>query len=108
MEKAEVQFKAAAQGKADEARTTYQSILELFKDHGAYVTRVTSAQKTLTDKANQLPQLPPNRKDIELQVFGKDVTVPGIESKTKELPGLSQTKAPAESWLQFKIPSTVK
>ena len=64
--------------------------------------RVTSAQKTLTDEANQLPQLPPDRKDIALQVFGKDVTVPGIKSKTKELPGLSQTKAPAESWLRFE------
>ena len=28
--------------------------------------------------------------------------MPGIKSKTKELPGLSQTKAPAESWLQFE------
>ena len=28
--------------------------------------------------------------------------MPGIESKTKELPGLSQTKAPAESWLRLK------
>jgi hypothetical protein len=102
MEKAEVQFKAAAQGKADEARTTYQSILELFKNHGAYVTRVTSAQKRLTTAANRLPQLPPDRKDIALQVVGKDITVPGITSKTKELPGLSQTKAPAESWLQFQ------
>jgi hypothetical protein len=102
MEKAEVQFKAASQGKADEARTTYQSILELFKDHGAYVARVTSAQKRLTDDANQLPQLPPDRKDIALQLLGKDITVPGIKSNTKELPGLSQTKAPAESWLQFQ------
>jgi hypothetical protein len=102
MEKAEVQFKAASQGKADEARTTYQSILELFKDHGAYVTRVTSARKRLTDEANKLPQLPPDRKDMALKVLGKDITVPGITSKTKELPGLSPTKAPAESWLQFQ------
>ncbi len=102
MEKAEVQFKAASQGKADEARTTYQSILELFKDHGAYVTRITDAKKKLTDDANQLSQLPPDQKDIALQVFGKEVTVRGIESKTKELPGLSQTKAPAESWLRLK------
>ena len=102
MEKAEVQFKAASQGKADEARTTYQSILELFKDHGAYVSRITDAQKKLTDDANQLPQLPPDQKDMALQVLGKEVTVPGIESKTKELPGLSQTKAPAESWLRLK------
>ena len=99
MEKAEVQFKAASQGKADEARATYQRIPELFKDHGAYATRVTSAQKKLTDDADQLPQLPPDRKDVAIQVLGKDITVPGIESKTKELPGLSQTKAPAESWL---------
>ena len=35
MEKAEVQFKSASQGKADAARTTYQSIPELFKDQGA-------------------------------------------------------------------------
>ena len=28
--------------------------------------------------------------------------MPGIESNTKELPGLSQTKAPAESWLRLK------
>jgi len=102
METAEVQFKAASQGQADEARATYQSIPELFKDHGAYVSRVASAQNTLTDNLNQLPQLPPDRKDMALQVFGKDVTVPGIESATKELPGLSQTKAPAESWLRFK------
>lgn len=102
MEMAEVQFKAASQGKADEARTTYQSIPELFKDHGAYVTRVMGAQKKLTDDANQIPQLPPDRKDIALQVFGKDITVRGIESKTKELPGLSQTKARAESWLVLK------
>ena len=97
-----MQFKAASQGKADEARTTYQSILELFKDHGAYVTRITDAKKKLTDDANQLSQLPPDRKDIALQVFGKEVTVRGIESKTRELPGLSQTKAPAESWLRLK------
>ena len=102
MEKAEVQFKAASQGKADDARTTYQSILELFKDHGAYVARVTSAHKILADSANQLPQLPPDRKDIALQVFGKDVTGLGIESNTRELPGLCRTKAPAESWLQFQ------
>lgn len=102
MEKAEVQFKSASQGKADAARTTYQSIPELFKDQGAYVARVASARKTLSDKANQLPQIPPDRKDVVLELFGKDVTVPGIKSKTKELPGLFQTKAPAESWLQFE------
>lgn len=99
MEKAEVQFKAASQGKADEARATYQRIPELFKDHGTYVTRITDAQKKLTDDADQLPQLPPGQKEIALQVLGKDVTVPGLASKTEELPGLSQTKAPAESWL---------
>ena len=102
MEKAEAQFKAASQGEADAARATYQRIPELFKDHGAYVSRIADAQKKLTDDAAQLPQLPPNRKDIALQVVGKEVTVPGIESKTKELPGLSQTKAPAESWLRLK------
>lgn len=102
VEKAEVQFKAASQGEADEARATYQRIPELFKDHGAYVSRIADAQKKLTDNAEQLPQLPPNQKDIALQVIGKEVTVPGIESKTKELPGLSQTKAPAESWLRLK------
>jgi hypothetical protein len=102
MEKAEVQFKAASQGKADEARATYQSILELFKDHGAYVSRIANAQKKLTDDAEQLPQLPPDRKQIALQVVGKEVTVAGIESTSRELPGLSQTKAPAESWLRLK------
>ena len=102
MEKAELQFKAASQGEADAARATYQRIPELFKDHGAYVSRIADAQKKLTDDAAQLPQLPPDRKDIALQVVGKEVTVPGIESKTKELPGLSQTKAPAESWLRLK------
>jgi hypothetical protein len=101
MERAEAQFKAASQDRADQARTTYQSIPELFKDHGAYVSRLASAQNTLTENLNQLPQLPPDRKDMALQVIGKDVTVPGIESATKELPGLSQTKAPAESWLRF-------
>jgi len=98
---AEDQFKAAAQGKADEARATYKSILDLFKDHGAYVERITSAQQKLFNDANQLPQLPVEQKEVALLVFGKDVSIPGIESKTKELPGLSQTKAPAESWLQF-------
>ena len=102
MEKAEVQFKAASQGKADEARTTYQSIPELFKDHGAYVTRVTSAQKTLTDQTNQPLETASNQQDITLQVLGNDITVPGIISNTRELPGLSQTKAPAESWLRFE------
>jgi len=102
MEKAEAQFKAASQDRADQARTTYQSIPELFNNHGAYVSRVTSAQNTLTDNLNQLPQLPPDRKDMALQVIGKDVTVLGFESATKELPGLSQTKAPAESWVRFK------
>ena len=102
MEKAEVQFKAASQGKADEARATYQSILELFKDHGAYVARVTSAQKTLTDQANQPVESASNQHDMALQVLGKDITVPGIKSNTRELPGLSQTKAPAESWLRFE------
>ena len=102
MEKAEVQFKAASQGKADEARTTYQSIPELFKDHGAYVTRVESAQTTLTAQANQLSQTASNLQDITLQVLGNDILVPGIKSNTRELPGLSQTKAPAESWLLFE------
>ena len=98
-EKAEVQFKAASQGKADEARTTYQSIPELFKDHGAYATRVTSAQTTLTAQANQPIETASNQQDMTLQVLGNDITVPGIISNTRELPGLSQTKAPAESWL---------
>ncbi len=102
MEKAEAQFKAASQGRADEARAIYQSILELFKDHGAYVSLITNAKNKLTTDANQLPQLPPDRRDTALQVFGKDVTVDSIESATSELPGLSQTKAPAESWLRFK------
>src|SRR5262249_38148403 len=79
MEKAEAQFKAASQDRADQARTTYQSIPELFNNHGAYVSRVTSAQNTLTDNLNQLPQLPPDRKDMALQVIGKDVTVLGFE-----------------------------
>ena len=102
VEKAEMQFKAASQGEAAQARATYQRIPELFKDHGAYVSWIAAAQKKLTDDAEQLPQLPPNQKDIALQVIGKEITVPGIESKTKELPGLSQTKAPAESWLRLK------
>ncbi|MGH8487358.1 MAG: hypothetical protein ACREXS_00395 [Gammaproteobacteria bacterium] len=35
-------------------------------------------------------------------MLGNDITVPGIKSTTRELPGLSQTKAPAESWLLFQ------
>jgi hypothetical protein len=101
MEKAEVQFKAASQGKADEARATYQSIPELFKDHGAYVSLVTGAQMALTDLANQPLETASNQQDLTLQALGNDITVPGIKAATKELPGLSQTKAPAESWLQF-------
>ena len=97
MEKAEVQFKAASQGKADEARATYQSIPELFKDHGAYVARIRDAQKKLTEDANHLPQLPSDQRDIALQVFGKDVTVRGIESKTKELPA-SVSQFEASDW----------
>jgi hypothetical protein len=102
MDKAEVQFKAASQGKADEARATYRSILELFKDHGAYVTRITGAQDKLTDQANQPLGTASNQQDITLQVLGNDITVPGFESNTSKLPGLSQTKAPTESWLRFK------
>ena len=102
MDKAEVQFKAAAQGKADEARRTYQTIPELFKDHGDYVSRVTSAQTTLTAQANQPLETASNQQDMTLQVLGNDITVLGIKSNTRELPGLSQTKAPAESWLLFQ------
>jgi hypothetical protein len=102
MERAEAQFKAASQNRTDQARTTYQSIPELFNNHGAYVSRVTSARNTLTDNLNQLSQLPPDQKDMALQVIGKDVTVPGVESATRELPGLSQTKSPAESWVRFQ------
>jgi Tc toxin complex TcA C-terminal TcB-binding domain/PKD domain len=98
-EKAEVQFKAASQGKADEARATYQSIPELFKDHGAYATRVTSAQTMLTAQANHPIETASNQQDMTLQALGNDITVPGIISNTRELPGLSQTKAPGESWL---------
>ena len=109
MEKAEVQFKAASQGKADAARATYKSIPELFKDFTTYVTSVTAAQKRVTDLANQPVETASNQQDVTLQVLGNDITVPGIASKTKELPGLSQTKAPAESWLFFedKISSEV-
>jgi hypothetical protein len=102
MEKAEVQFKAASQGKADEARATYQGIPELFKDHGAYVRRIMDAQTTLTDQTNQPLEIASNQQDLTLQVLGNDITVPGIISNTRELPGLSQTKAPGESWLQFQ------
>ena len=102
LEKAEVQLKAASQGKADDARVTYQSISELFKDHGAYATRVTIAQTTVSDQANQPLETASNQQDVTLQVLGNDITVPGIKSNTRELPGLSPTKAPAESWLQFQ------
>jgi hypothetical protein len=102
MEKAETQFKAASQGKADEARATYRSISELFKDHGAYVTRIADAQKKLTDDANQPLDGASNEQEIMLSVLGNDITVPGIKSNTRELPGLSRTKAPAESWLVFQ------
>jgi hypothetical protein len=102
MDKAEVQFKAASQNSAENAGVTYQSILELFSAYGAYVSRVTSAQQTLIAQADQPVESALNGHDIALQVLGKDITVPGIKSKTRELPGLSQTKAPAESWLQFQ------
>jgi len=102
MDKAEAQFKAASQGNAEAAVATYQSILDSFGSHGAYVSRVTSARQTLLDQANQPVQITSNGNDLALQVLGKDITVPGIMSKTRELPGLSQTKAPAESWLQFQ------
>jgi hypothetical protein len=101
MEKAEAQFKSASQGKADKARTTYQSIPDLFKDYGSYVAWTTAAQKTLTDQANQPLETASNHQDLTLQALGNDITVPVIKPATKELPGLSQTKAPAESWLQF-------
>ena len=102
MEKAEVQFKAASQDSAEDARATYQSILESFNNYGAYVSRVASAQQTLIAQADQPVGGATNGNDIALQVLGKDVTVPGIKSKTRELPGLSQTKAPTESWLKFQ------
>ena len=71
---------------------------ELFNDYGAYAERVIAAQRSLTDDVAQLPILPAERKDLALKVFGKNVTVPGIEATAKEFPGMSQTKAPAESW----------
>jgi hypothetical protein len=102
MERAEAQFKAASQGRADEARTTYQSIPELFKDHGAYVTRATNARQKLSAQANQPLETASNQQDLTLKALGNDITLDGIKSNTRELPGLSQTKAPAESWLLFE------
>jgi hypothetical protein len=102
MDKAEVQFKSASQGDAGEAGATYQSILETFSDYGDYVSRVASAQQTLIEQADQPVESASTGNDIALQVLGKNITVPGIESRTKELPGLSPTKAPGESWLQFQ------
>lgn len=102
MDKAEVQLKAASQGSAADAGTTYQSILESFTNYGAYVSRITSARQTLIDQADEPVESGSNGHDMALQALGKDITVPGIKSKTKELPGLSQTKAPGESWLRFQ------
>lgn len=102
MDKAEVQFKTASQGNAQDAATTYQNILDSFTNHGAYVSRINSAQQVLIDQIDQPVESAPNGHDIALQVLSKDITVPGIKSKTKELPGLSQTKSPAESWLKFQ------
>ena len=102
MEKAEAQFKAASQGKADGARATYQSISDLFKDHGTYVAAVASAQTAVAERANQPLETATNQQVMTLQAVGHDITVPGITSMTRELPGLSLTRAPAESWLQFQ------
>lgn len=102
MDKAEVQFKAASQGSAAAAGATYQGIIDSFNTYGAYASRITSARQTLVDQANQPVESASNGHDIALQALSKDITVPGIKSRTKELPGLSQTKAPAESWLKFQ------
>jgi hypothetical protein len=102
MDKAEAQFKAASQGSAAEARTTYQSIHDSFLSYGFYAARVASAQQALAAQAAQPVGSGTTASDLALQVLGKDITVPGIKSKTRELPGLSQTKAPAESWLQLQ------
>ena len=70
--------------------------------YGAYVTRVASARQTLLTQANQSGQRAFNQQTLALQVLGKNITVPGLTSSTRELPGLSRTKAPAQSWLRFE------
>lgn len=108
IELGDLQFKEASQGDAGKAKATYQSILDHFKEHGAYVELIAKASLTLDVKSKALTApatddegMSPAEREMATRVFGKDVTIEGIKSRTNELPGLSLTKAPAESWLDF-------
>ncbi len=101
LEKAEVQFKSAGQGEADDAKATYEQIATLFSKHGHYADQVAGASTELLTKVKTLIDEPLHKRELATRVFGKGINIAGIESRTLELPGLSPTKAPAESWLKF-------
>ena len=83
------------------AAQTYLRIFDMFAGAGAYVERVQNGRDELARDAND-PNAP------GFHAVGKNITLPAkgsnaptVQSATPSLPGLSRSKAPAESWVKL-------
>jgi len=85
------------------AAQTYLAIKEVFKDEGAYVSRVETAATQLTERIQQ--RLADNdTSSQQFQLLGKDILIPTITSASDTLPGLDRTRKAHEPLLVFTPP----
>ena len=114
LDKADAEYKAqipAAEPPASDvtqfrslrAAQTYLAIKDVFKDEGAYVSRVETAATDLTQAIRQRIA----EKDTssqKFQVLGKNILIKTITSASTTLPGLDRTRRAHEHLLTFTPP----
>lgn len=82
------------------AAQTYLAINEVFKDEGAYVSRVETAATRLSEMIQQ--RLAANdTRSPEFQLLGKNILIPSIISSSAALPGLDRRAKVHEPLLKF-------
>jgi len=85
------------------AAQTYLAIKEVFKDEGAYVSRVDTAATELTEGVRQRLAEQDTR-SAAFQVLGKGILIKTITSASTTLPGLDRTRKAHEPLLTFTPP----
>ncbi len=88
---------------AQQAAKTYLGVVELFKDEGAYVSRMNQGTDTLVAQVKERLAA----QDVSSHRFralGKDITIPTLRPVGNVLPGTATGVGPHEPLLKFQLP----
>ena len=112
LDRADTEYKARKQPQATQ---TYQEVIELFANNGAYKTNIEGAVTLLQNEVDTFlnkrfhPLTPSDAGSTrlteterrEFEILGKGMPINTIEAETDALPGLDRRSAPNEPLLRF-------